>query len=396
MNSTGEKPREHESANISQSASSHSVQSMDQVVSARTSTSKQSVQATNSPVSIRSTVAQGSDSSKASASLTQPPPSNPTIQESFFKSVQKRLQMLEANSTLSLQYIEEQSRILRDAFSIVEQRQLSRTTKFLDYLNGTVLNELRDFRQQYDQLWQSTVIELETQREQSQREVVTIKTQLGILTDELLFQKRMAVIQCILVLLCIALVLFPRGAMHTYLEHPLLQNMLARSTTLKVRGSFLDTPNQSPQSTRPNSSYRAPSKAAYSRLRKGHRRHLSEDSQDVLNSPAAIAISYSPPTPASDDDQSEVEDGEKSPAACESPSRSLTGSQRSSSSPPDIPHSSAADLPNTPPTTHLTTEEGDQDVLQVDLIELPADDYSREVDSPLTLSSRLSQPATNG
>jgi Sad1 / UNC-like C-terminal len=393
MNSTVEKVQEQESADVSQSASSHSFQSTDQIVSPKTSTSKQSVQATNPPVPIRSTGAQGSDSSKASASSTQPPPSNPTIQESFFKSVQKRLQMLETNSTLSLQYIEEQSRILRDAFGKVEQRQLSRTTKFLDYLNGTVLNELRDFRQQYDQLWQSTVIELETQREQSQREVITIKTQLGILTDELLFQKRMAVIQCVLVLLCIALVLFPRGAMHTYLEHPLLQNMLTRSATLKVRGSFLDTPNQSPDSTRPNSSYRAPPKPAYSRVRKGHRRHLSDDSQDVLNSPAAIAIAYSPPTPASEDDQSEVEDGEKSPAACESPSRSLTSSPRSSSSLPDI-HHSTADIPNTPPT-HLTSEKGEQDPSQVDDIQLPADDYSHD-DNPLTLSPRLPQPATNG
>jgi Sad1 / UNC-like C-terminal len=390
VNGTGERPREQESIDISQSASSQSsVPPMDQVASVKILTSKQSVQATNSPVPIRITSAHGSDSSKASTSATQPPPPNPTIQESFFKSVQKRLQMLEANSTLSLQYIEEQSRILRDAFSKVEQRQLSKTSKFLDYLNGTVLNELRDFRQQYDQLWQSTVIELETQREQSQREVITIKTQLGILTDELLFQKRMAVIQCILVLLCIALVLFPRGAMNSYLDYPLLQNMLTRSATLKVRGSFLDTPNQSPESTRPNSSYRAPPKAAYTRLRKDHRRQMSEDSQDVPNSPATIAIEYSPPTPASEDDQSEVEveDGEKSPTAgCESPSRSLPSSQRSSSN-----HSAdTLDIP-----THLPSPEADQDPSQVDVIEISVDDYGHE-DSPLTPSPRLSQPATNG
>jgi hypothetical protein len=396
VNGNGERPQEQESANISHSASSHSsVQSMDQTVPGKASTSKQSVHPSNTPLPTRSTSAQGSDGSKASASSTQPPPSNPTIQESFFKSVQKRLQMLEANSTLSLQYIEEQSRILRDAFSKVEQRQLSKTTKFLDYLNGTVLNELRDFRQQYDQLWQSTVIELESQREQSQREVIAINTRLGILADELLFQKRMVVIQCILVLLCIALVLFPRGAMHTYLEHPLLQNMLTRSATLKMRGSFLETPNLSPESTRPNSSYRVPPKAAYSRL-KGHRRHVSDDSQIALDNPT-IAISYSPPTPASDGDQSEVEDGEKSPAGCESPSRSLTNSQRSGSTPPDIHH--PAYIPNTP--TQPPRQEADQDPAprsQVDGSESPDESYSHEEShfTPSRHPQPATQPATNG
>ena len=267
-------------------------------------TTQKSVQPSNFNLSTRTTTAHGSNSSRTTATSTQPPSSNPTIQESFFKSVQKRLQMLESNSTLSLQYIEEQSRILRDAFSKVEQRQLSKTIRFLDYLNGTVLNELRDFRQQYDQLWQSTVLELETQREQSQREVVAMNTRISILADELVFQKRMAVLQCILVLLCIILVLFPRGAMNSYLDHPLVQNMLTRSASFRMTGSLFDSPSLSPESTRPNSSNRAHTKAAYG-IFKPHRRDLSDDSQNGTDNPA---ISYSPPTPASFEDHSEVGD----------------------------------------------------------------------------------------
>jgi hypothetical protein len=315
----------------------HSSKSIKEVPSENPPTSKQSVQPSDSSPATRSKFAPGSESRKQSASFTQPPPPNPTIQESFFKSVQKRLQMLESNSTLSLQYIEEQSRILRDAFSKVEQRQVSKTTKFLDYLNGTVLNELRDFRQQYDQLWQSTVIELETQREQSEREVMAINVRLGILADELVFQKRMAILQSILVLICIGLVLFSRGTVNGYLEHPLLQNMLTRSATLKMRGPFFDTPSMSPESTRPNSSYKAPPKLPYSIL-KGHRRNLSEDSQDGADHPE---IAYSPPTPASyEDDQSETEDrGEHEQIRRASLEQSLQDMQRSSSSPPDVRHS---------------------------------------------------------
>ena len=88
---------------------------------------------------------QAQETNRTASSSTQPPAANPTTQESFFKTVHKRLQRLEANATLSLQYIEEQSQILRDAFVKVEKRQLAKATNFLEQLNGTVYAELRSF-----------------------------------------------------------------------------------------------------------------------------------------------------------------------------------------------------------------------------------------------------------
>lgn len=164
----------------------------------------------NRSESLRATSQTSASSAKIQTSSTQPSNANPTTQESFFKSVHKRLQLLESNSTLSLQYIEEQSRILRNAFSKVEKRQLAKTTTFLETLNTTVLIELRDFRHQYDQIWQSTVIELSSQREQSQHEVLALSARLSLLADEIVFQKRMAVLQFILILLCLGLILFSR------------------------------------------------------------------------------------------------------------------------------------------------------------------------------------------
>jgi len=76
---------------------------------------------------------------------SHPPPAVPTTQENFFKTVHKRLSLLEANATLSLQYIEEQSRILRDAFVKVEKRQMEKTAQFIEKLNSTVLAELRSY-----------------------------------------------------------------------------------------------------------------------------------------------------------------------------------------------------------------------------------------------------------
>ncbi|KAJ6132102.1 Sad1/UNC-like C-terminal [Penicillium samsonianum] len=219
---------------------------------------------------------------------TQPPSANPTTQESFFKSVHKRLQMLESNSTLSLLYIEEQSRILRDAFNKVEKRQLAKTSTFLENLNVTVLNELKEFREQYDHVWKSVALEFEHQRMQYHQEVHSLSSQLGVLADELVFQKRVTVIQSIMVLCCFALVLFSRGSGNNYMEFPAVQRMVARSYSLRSSSPIFASPSASPGSTRPtSSSYRENS---------GHRRNLSDSSDQDSASPTAA---YAPPTPTS-------------------------------------------------------------------------------------------------
>lgn len=141
---------------------------------------------------------------KNATSTSSSAPASPTVQESFFKSVSKRLQFLESNTTLSLQYIEEQSKFLQEALKKMERKQISRVDSFLDNLNSTVFSELRRVRQDYDQIWQSTVIALETQREQSQRDIIALR-------DEVIFQKRMAIFQSVLLLCCLVLVVFSRG-----------------------------------------------------------------------------------------------------------------------------------------------------------------------------------------
>jgi len=237
-----------------------------------------------------------------SSTSTQVQPAVPTMQDSFFKSVQKRLQMLEMNSSMSLQYIEDQSRALRDAFKKVEQRQLSRTSAFLDQLNQTVLYELREFRQQYDQLWQSTVIELQMQRERYERDNEAINTRIGILADEVIFQRRMAILQMILILVCLVLVLFSRGAINNYLELPLVQNVLAKSPSSRWLNLSVDSLSRPAQPVRTRSAYQL--RAERSGILKGHQRMQSEDSITDTQSGTDV---YAPPTPVSDYGQSEAE-----------------------------------------------------------------------------------------
>lgn len=253
---------------------------------------------------------------------TQPPPSNPTTQESFFKSVHKRLQMLESNSTLSLLYIEEQSRILRDAFNKVEKRQLAKTSTFLENLNITVLNELKEFREQYDHVWRSVAFEFEHQRMRYHQEVHAMSAQLGVLADELVFQKRVAVIQSIMVLCCFALVLFSRGYVSNYMEFPGVQRMVTRSYSLRSSSPIFVSPSASPGSTRPGSSYREQAR---------HQRNLS-DSSSSQGSPASPTVAYIPPTPTS---ETSPELGQEKPEQTLSPPLGAT-QFRSRSTPPVV------------------------------------------------------------
>lgn len=266
----------------------------------------------STPKSKSSAYTSAPDRPKPSSATTQAHAAVPTMQESFFKSVQKRLQMLEANSSLSLQYIEDQSRALRDAFKKVEQRQLSRTNTFLEQLNQTVLNELREFRQQYDQLWQSTVIELEMQRERYERDNEAINARIGILADEVIFQRRMAIMQMVLILVCLVLVLFSRGAINNYLELPIVQNVLARSPSTRWLNLSTDSLIRPTQPTRIRSAHQL--RTERTGILKGHRRMQSEDSITDIQSGNEV---FAPPTPVSDYGQSEVElipDQAKSPA----------------------------------------------------------------------------------
>lgn len=142
---------------------------------------------------------------------------SPTVQEGFFNAITKRLQQVETNLTLSLKYVEDQSRHMSNSLQRTEQKQLTRVSLFLTDLNQTVLAELRNVREQYDQIWQSTVLALESQRDQSERDVIALSSRLNLLADEVVFQKRMAIVQAVLLLSCLFLVIFSRGVAIPYL-----------------------------------------------------------------------------------------------------------------------------------------------------------------------------------
>lgn len=301
-----------------------------------TSTSKHTQDATNSThsLTVSHTTDAGSATNNASATgqpsstvSSAPVPANstrmvaassttayqpqPSTQESFFKSIHKRLQQLESNSTLSLQYIEEQSRILREAFMKVEKRQINATTTFLTHLNGTVMAELHGFRQAYDQLWQSTVIELENQREQYQREMLALSTRLTLVADELVWQKRMGIMQSTLLLLCLGLVLFGRQG-NGYLELPLTQHLMLKSQAALRSGWESEANSPSPSSRSPVSLFRR--KVWRSNTEPAGNGSVT-DATGTESRPGTRDggpdVQFEPPTPSTHGAQSDADDSEE-------------------------------------------------------------------------------------
>ncbi|KAI1180061.1 UNC-like C-terminal-domain-containing protein [Nemania sp. FL0916] len=222
---------------------------------------KSSVSTSIKPPSSRSSAKASSSSQNTvrnkTSTSTSPPPPAPTVQDSFFKALTKRLQILESNSTLSLQYIESQSRFLQEALAKLERRQIAKVDLFLDKLNNTVLGELREVRTLYDHIWQSTVIALESQREQTEHEIVALSTRVGVLADEVVFQKRMAIVQSVLLLGCLVLVIFSRGFAGSAVESYYPSQFLTSPSSTRLASSPItpSTPRAQTRSTRHSTSF---------------------------------------------------------------------------------------------------------------------------------------------
>ncbi|VEU23673.1 DEKNAAC104898 [Brettanomyces naardenensis] len=88
---------------------------------------------------------QSLDSANSTNSLVVSTASS-SSQESIYRNIIKRLSLLETNATLSLLYIEEQSKILSEAFENLENRQNGRFDKLIGQLNATIQAQVHNFR----------------------------------------------------------------------------------------------------------------------------------------------------------------------------------------------------------------------------------------------------------
>lgn len=147
------------------------------------------------------------NSTESAANSTTTPPT----QESIYKTIMKRLSLLESNATLSLQYVEEQSKVLRDLLFKIEKKQNSKIDDFLFHFNATVLQQLVIFSQQREQKLNRAILELDIQKSQSDKNMAAISQRFALLADDLVFQKRMTMFQGLILLVVLLFVALTRG-----------------------------------------------------------------------------------------------------------------------------------------------------------------------------------------
>lgn len=132
-------------------------------------------------------------------------------QDSIYQTIMKRLVFLESNATLSLQYIEEQSKTVRELLAKIDKKHGNRIESFFFNLNDTVNHQIRAFQQQYARLLLSTVDELQAQRIQFDSDTSMLTSRMSLLTDELMYQKKLGIAQAVILLTILIFVIVTRG-----------------------------------------------------------------------------------------------------------------------------------------------------------------------------------------
>ncbi|MCH0629776.1 SUN domain-containing protein [Kocuria palustris] len=133
-------------------------------------------------------------------------------QESVYKTIMKRLTLLESNATLSLLYIEEQLKLLLEAFVNLEKRQSLNFDSLVALFNHTISTLLLNFRSNYAHLHQEYLKLLLMQKQTHEEIVRDTKYKLSFLSGELLFQERVSLFNLVIIICMLIYVVITRQA----------------------------------------------------------------------------------------------------------------------------------------------------------------------------------------
>lgn len=132
--------------------------------------------------------------------------------ESVFKSILKRLSLLESNATLSLLYIEEQLKMLLEAFENLEKRQTLNFEVLVNLFNDTVTTLLLNFRANYAHLHQEYQKLLALQQQAHDDTMRDSKGKIQVVTGEVLFQQRISLFNLVIIICMLIYVVITRQA----------------------------------------------------------------------------------------------------------------------------------------------------------------------------------------
>ncbi|GME90776.1 unnamed protein product [Ambrosiozyma monospora] len=184
-------------------------------------------------------------------------------QDSIYKNIVKRISLLESNATLSLLYIEEQSKLLSTAFDGLEARQNTRFSNLLLHLNATVQMQMDRLRVLGDDLSSNFEHILSMQNKKFENMLVSSNQKMETFEHDLNFQKKINYLTLLTVILLLLYIIVTRD---TYIESEFI------NPTFQVQnldnGSVVNMTTASPvmAATTPMSSppdYRADGSSSY-------------------------------------------------------------------------------------------------------------------------------------
>ncbi|KAG0279234.1 hypothetical protein BGZ95_001892 [Linnemannia exigua] len=152
--------------------------------------------------------------SSATDSSAHPQPTLHSSQESVYKNIVNRLKALELNSSLSYQYLEEQSNVFNEVLESSEQK----INQLVTHLNEAH-RRLETLGRKYDQLAYSYRSHVEVDGEKRRQEFINLSSQVHLLGTQLVFQRQLFVVGAISLILVIAFIAITRSSSMQYAIH---------------------------------------------------------------------------------------------------------------------------------------------------------------------------------
>ncbi|KAF9134928.1 hypothetical protein BGW39_005415 [Mortierella sp. 14UC] len=152
--------------------------------------------------------------SSATDSSTHPQPTLHSSQESVYKNIVNRLKALELNSSLSYQYLEEQSNVFNEVLASSEQK----INQLVTHLNEAH-RRLETLGRKYDQLAYSYRSHVEVDGEKRRQEFTNLSSQVHLLGTQLVFQRQLFVVGAITLISVIAFIAITRSSSMQYAIH---------------------------------------------------------------------------------------------------------------------------------------------------------------------------------
>ncbi|KAG0285059.1 hypothetical protein BGZ96_010648 [Linnemannia gamsii] len=152
--------------------------------------------------------------SSATDSSAHPQPTLHSSQESVYKNIVNRLKALELNSSLSYQYLEEQSNVFNEVLESSEQK----INQLVIHLNEAH-RRLETLGRKYDQLAFSYRSHVEVDGEKRRQEFISLSSQVHVLGTQLVFQRQLFVVGAITLFSVIAFIAITRSSSMQYAIH---------------------------------------------------------------------------------------------------------------------------------------------------------------------------------